>query len=132
MRDAPFFHLPRYAGKRSNFRSINSNSKSAKYLSENVLHGASCCCTRYSSFGDTHSLSSSSSDHQLDAANGISTSLRSPFQSSQNFTAAPFELKFKRMRSVDFWGWQGPLINCHSWTLQAPVIAGRQRIFSQS
>ena len=112
---SPFFHLPRYAGKQSKFRSINVSSKSAKYLSEKcatwcklLLHAVFIFLVTLTLFHRRRVVTS------FDAANSIRASLlETPFRSAQNFTSAQLDLNFERMRTVDdFWAWmQGPLID---------------------
>mgnify|MGYP003695021871 CR=1 FL=1 len=112
---SPFFHLPRYAGKRSKFRSLNSNSSSAKQLSEKcatwcklLMHAVFVFLVTLTLFYRRRVVTS------YDAAHSLKTSLiHQPFDGGLNFTAAPFALDFEHMHSVDdFWAWmQGPMLN---------------------
>ncbi len=112
---SPFFHLPRYAGKRSKFRSLNSNSSSAKQLSEKcatwcklLMHAVFVFLVTLTLFYRRRVVTSYDAAHSLE-----SSLIHQPFDSGLNFTAAPLALDFEHMNSVDdFWAWMdGPMLD---------------------
>ena len=110
---SPLFHLPRYAGQRSKFRSLSGNSADSKHLAEKCT---TCCKLTFHLlfvilvtlclFYRRRVVTSYDAKHSLDAA------LLDATYAGENFTAAPSTATFRTMKTTDeFWGWlEGPML----------------------
>ena len=110
---SPLFHLPRYAGQKSKFRSLSGNSNSSKQLADKcttccklTFHGLFLLMTTMCLFYRR------SVRHSYDASHSIKAALFDTTFTGDNYTAAPFPVTFHTMRTTDeFWGWlEGPLL----------------------
>jgi hypothetical protein len=110
---SPLFHLPRYAGQRSKFRSLNHNSADSKQLAEKCT----TCCKLFFHiiyvvfvtlclFYRRRVVTSYDASHSLNAA------LLDASFAGDNFTAVPSTVHFHTMRTTDdFWSWlEGPML----------------------
>jgi hypothetical protein len=110
---SPLFHLPRYAGQKSKFRSLSSNSGSSKILADTCT---TCCkltfhvlflvMTTLCLFYRRRVVTSYDASHSLKAA------LLEAKYLGDNFTSTPLPITFQTMRTTDeFWGWmEGPML----------------------
>ena len=110
---SPLFHLPRYAGQRSKFRSLSHNSPDSKQLAEKCT----TCCKLFFHiiyvvfvtlclFYRRRVVTSYDASHSLNAA------LLDASFAGDNFTVVPSTVNFHTMRTTDdFWSWlEGPML----------------------
>ena len=88
---SPLFHLPRYAGQKSKFRSLSGNSNSSKQLADKcttccklTFHGLFLLMTTMCLFYRR------SVRHSYDASHSIKAALFDTTFTGDNYTAAPF------------------------------------------